>query len=197
MSDRIGDWVEVASGVQFYPLDPRPEDIHLSDIAHSLSLLCRFNGHCRAFYSVAEHSVRVARLVFSQPGCTGEHVQWALLHDAAEAYLSDVPRPLKRAPELQAYRDAEAQLMRCICQRFGLRPDEPLRVRLADNILLATEARDLMPQLHPWESLPRPLAETIEPWDSDRAASEFRHMASWLGIGQLQPGVPVMLAVAP
>ena len=57
MSERGGDWMQTYSGFQFWPLDPRPEEIHVIDIAHSLANQCRYAGHCREFYSVAQHSV--------------------------------------------------------------------------------------------------------------------------------------------
>lgn len=184
-TDRIGDWCETASGIQFWPLDPRPEDVDLGDIAHALARQCRFSGHCRVFYSVAEHSVRVARCVEAQPGSTPEHVTWGLLHDAAEAYVVDLPRPIKHLPELAHYRLAEAHVMRCICAHFGMSTQEPLRIRLADDTLLATEALDLMPQRHPWEALPPPLPDLIEPWDCNRAEAEFLDLACRLNLDVL------------
>ena len=82
---RNGSWLQTYTGIQFWPLDPRPEEIDIQDIAHALSLLCRFNGHCQRFYSVAEHSVHVSTILAPEFGL------WGLLHDAAEAYLSDIP----------------------------------------------------------------------------------------------------------
>lgn len=135
-TNRIGDWVQTYTGRQFWPLDPRPEDVCLEDIAHALSMLCRFNGHCTKFYSVAEHSVYVSRNV------PPEHALWALLHDAAEAYVADVPRPLKRF--LPNYKEAEAQVMRAVCEHFGLPIEEPESVKRADTALLADEAQQIM-----------------------------------------------------
>src|ERR1035441_1601867 len=92
------------SGVRFWPLIPNPADIRIEDIAHALSNQCRFGGHTREFYSVAEHSVRVSQL------CTPENALWGLLHDASEAYLSDVTAPITELPQLEAYRAAERSL---------------------------------------------------------------------------------------
>lgn len=169
MSDtRIGDWLQTWRGVQFYPLDPRPEDILIEDIAHALARQCRFSGHTRVTYSVAEHSVRVSQIV------PAEDALWGLLHDASEAYLVDLPRPLKRLPEFARYRLAEADLMVVICDRFGLRHIEPESVREADAVLLATEARDLMgPRPAPWSAMPEPLPEVIHPWAAELAESVF------------------------
>ena len=71
--ERRGDWMQTHSGLRFYPLDPRPEDIRIEDIAHALPMICRFNGHCSRFYSVAEHSLNVAAFAFATSG-VGERV---------------------------------------------------------------------------------------------------------------------------
>jgi hypothetical protein len=137
MSDRKGDWILTSTGRRFWPLDPRPEDIDIEDIAHALSHLCRYGGHCREYYSVAQHSVLVSYI------CPPNQALWGLLHDAAEAYLCDVPRPIKTM--LPGYATMEGIVMAAIIKRFNLTPTrEPDEVRLADNVLLATEMRDLM-----------------------------------------------------
>lgn len=118
-------------------LDPRPEDIAIEDIARGLAMKCRWNGHLHRFYSVAEHSLRVAAIV------SPANRLWALLHDAAEAYLNDIPKPLKELPEMAPYREAEARMMRAICERFLLPFEEPEEVRRADRWMLGIEARDL------------------------------------------------------
>jgi uncharacterized protein len=198
---RIGDYLEVFSGGRFYPLDPREDEIHIEDIAHALALTCRFSGHTRTFYSVAEHSVRVSHAVeihAQREGCENDReiALWGLLHDASEAYLNDIPRPLKRAPIFWIYRVVEANLTGCILKKFGIpyQSDwddapltrdnpEPFRVPIvpqlvhdADEILLATEARDLMTPgaLDRWtpfrfQSQPNP----IVPWSWDYAEEQF------------------------
>lgn len=88
--DRRGEWILTFSGERFYPFSPAPEEVKTKDIAHALANICRFNGHTRGFYSVAAHSVHVSRLV------PPEFALEALLHDAAEAYVGDMVRPLKR-----------------------------------------------------------------------------------------------------
>ena len=117
--------IRTFTGHMFYPLDPRPEDVCIEDIAHSLSLLCRFTGHTYAHYSVADHSLRVSRLaeklfVAEAHSPESEKMQrmaneialWGLLHDASEAYLQDMPRPLKYAPGFgQLYRGYEGLVM--------------------------------------------------------------------------------------
>src|ERR1017187_4953916 len=114
------------SGIRFWPLLPNPADIRIEDIAHALSNQCRFGGQAREFYSVAEHCVRVSQL------CRPEDALWGLLHDASEAYLSDVPAPMKELPEFEAYRAAERSLQRVIAVRFGLAPEQATSVSQAD-----------------------------------------------------------------
>lgn len=166
---RIGDWIQTYSGVIFYPLDPRPEEIRIEDIAHSLSLLCRFAGHCREFYSVAQHSVLVSAQL------PADLKLWGLLHDASEAYLVDLPRPLKHFSELgRHYCEIEARLMRVICWKFGLPEIRPAEVQRMDMVLLVTEKRDLFSaEPKPWEDTEEPLARRISPWSSRAVEKRF------------------------
>lgn len=170
-------WIQTFTGGQCFPLDPKPEQIRIEDIAHALSNMCRFAGHTRRFYSVAEHSVRVARCVPPADALAG------LLHDATEAYLVDVPRPIKG--HLAGYRAIEARLNAVIMARFGLPAELPASVHHADNVVLATEARDLMNRHEGrWEALPDPLPRAIVPWTTRRAEQKF--LAAFYRLG----GVP-------
>lgn len=118
--------------------------------------------------SVAQHSVLVSYI------CDSEDALWGLLHDASEAYLVDVPRPLKRSGKFQAYIDFETVMQEAVCRRFALPFEEPPTVKWADKILLATEARDLMSPLHSdWEQSIEPLPFKIEPWDHNKAKDMF------------------------
>ena len=160
------EWIQTAAGRKFYPLHPRVEDIDIEDIAHALSLNCRFNGHCRTFYSVAEHSVRESRLL------EGDEAMWGLLHDASEAYLTDLPRPVK--VQMPAFRDWEDKLEKIIIEHFGLTWPMPEAVKVADDRLLSTEARDLMaepPDVWSWTA--EVLAERIEPWSWEEAKRTY------------------------
>jgi 5'-deoxynucleotidase YfbR-like HD superfamily hydrolase len=141
-----------ASGRAFYPLDPRPDEVTIEDIAHALSLLCRFGGHVRHFYSVAQHSVlvsqHVAATLRSGAGLwtpeTATLALWGLLHDAAEAYCGDVIWPLKQARALKAaFAPIEAGIMAAICDRFDIPREEPEIVKACDLRALATEKRDV------------------------------------------------------
>lgn len=135
---QLGSWICTYTGRQFWPLTPRAEDVDIEDIAHALSQQCRFSGHVRRFYSVAQHCVEVSKR------CAPEDALWGLLHDAAEAYLTDLSRPVKHAPEMEPYRDAEDKIQRAVCERFGLDPVTPASVKAADTVELVTEASQLM-----------------------------------------------------
>ncbi len=135
-------WLKTFTGKKFYPLDPHESDVDIRDIAHALSLQCRFAGHTRKFYSVAEHCVRVS---YEVPDSLAME---ALLHDASEAYLVDIPRPIK--PYLSGYAGAERRLMEVILKAMGfLHPDIASvslhhRVKWADDKMLAIEAYSFM-----------------------------------------------------
>lgn len=172
---RRAPFIETFTGVSFRPFEPVVEDIRINDIAHALSNQCRFSGHVRHFYSVAEHSVRVSRLV-ERLGHPPIVQLWGLLHDASEAYMVDLPTPLKAHPVFGAlYREAEARLMVAIARRFQLPGTEPRAVRFADAVMLATEVRDLMPgRLEHWADLTHnPDREVVHAWRPRRAEMEF------------------------
>lgn len=136
MTQRNGDWMQTITGRKFWPIDPRPDEIHIEDIAHALSMMCRFNGHCDRFYSVAEHSVYVSMI------CPPEHAVWGLLHDASEAYIADIVKPAK--PYIAGYKEAEKRIMDAVCESFDLPIEEPACVKVADNAILADEAEQIM-----------------------------------------------------
>jgi 5'-nucleotidase len=159
------------SGIHFRPLDPRPKDIRIDDIGHALAHQCRFGGHTRRFYSIAQHSIFVSQL------CRSEDALWGLLHDASEAYLQDVCRTLKAHDEFRAYRAAESRLQRCIVQRFGLAPEQPASVTLADDRMLAVEYRDLMTPVREYYVAIPPahvMVSVTNPWQPEEAEREFQ-----------------------
>jgi hypothetical protein len=169
LTTRRGDWMQTFTGRAFYPLDPRPSEIDPLDIAHALSLICRFGGHVDRFYSVAEHCVLMSYAV------APEHALWALLHDATEAYVGDMVRPLKRS--MPAYCEAEDRLMQVICDRFGIGHECPAEVKAADNrILLDERFAVLGPHPKPWhQDLERlqPLGVRIEGWHPRQAEDRY------------------------
>lgn len=190
-------WIQTFTGKQFWPLAPKASDVCIEDIAHALSLKCRFGGHVKKFYSVAEHCVRVMKIL--KPA----DQLWGLMHDAAEAYLPDIAAPIKRSvyvgipwsdssfqawhrdwkgsylqdvkdESLVGFDGREIAVMQTICEAFGFRGPPSAAVKQADLILLATEARDLMSEPPaPWELDVPVLPDAIEPWDSDQAEELF------------------------
>lgn len=155
------------TGKAIEPLNPDPALICIEDIGHALSNCCRFTGHVRQFYSVAQHSYYASCIV------PAELELCALLHDASEAYLSDIARPIKAQPEFgEVYKAAEERLMHAIAERFSIPWPMPAEVREADGILLRSEQRDLMPDLLRFEGDDY-LPFTIEPWLPARAKTKF------------------------
>jgi hypothetical protein len=127
---------------------------------------CGFGGHCLRFYSVAEHSVLLARKV------SAENRLWALLRDASEAYLVDVPRPLK--PFLVGYREAEEKIMRAVCERFGLLAEMPAEVKELDTRILTDEMQQNMaPPPIAWSTAAEPVGVKLQFWSPPRAKREF------------------------
>ena len=169
---RRGDWMQTATGKQFWPLDPRPEEVDVVDIAFGLSKICRYGGHTTRFYSVAEHSVLVAQAL-------PKNLQmYGLLHDASEAYLGDVIRPLKRF--IPGYRDFEEAVMVAVCAHFGLTYPMPAAVKEIDNNILLDEMVQVMkPAPVPWHTQAaqelghEPLGVEIQCWKPERAAEKF------------------------
>ena len=172
MQERAGDWIQTYTGRQFWPLDPRAEEVEVLDIAHALSNLCRFGGHCTQFYSVAQHSVLVSQVYERMgPEVPGAKL-WGLLHDASEAYLADVPRPVK--PFLAGYEELETQLLQAVAERFGLLWPIPEIVKQVDNVILADEMEQFMVTPPADWSLPEPaLGIVIDPMPPGEAKRIF------------------------
>jgi hypothetical protein len=168
MNANIRPDILTASGHYFDFIHPEKNVIDLFDIANALSNLCRFNGHTSSFYSVAQHSVLVSHLVPQEFAMAG------LLHDAAEAYVGDMTRPLKNL--LPWYKKIERDVEQVIFSFFGLPPDLPACVKDADLKMLSTEQRDLMPAHDDeWALISgiEPLSAIIEPWTPREARSKF------------------------
>lgn len=160
-----GDWMQTFTGRKFYPMAPAPEDVDILDIAHSLSMQCRYNGHVSRFYSVAEHCVLMSEVI--EP----EFALWALLHDATEAYVGDMVRPLKlNMPE---YRAAEDRVEVAIAERFGLQMPMPPRVKQIDTAILLNERRELLSDSYPWSTDGEPLSVDIVGWLPRTAKWEY------------------------
>jgi len=166
------------TGKKFAPLNPDPDLIDIRDIAHALAYIGRYGGHAHKFISVADHSIRVTEKT------SDENKLWALLHDASEAYLGDIPAPLKHSPEFSFYRDAEKNLMDAICDKFGLEKEEPKEIKYWDLVIRATEMRDLtsIPMNLIYNGDTPPLEEKFHPISSLGAETAFLSYATMLGI---------------
>ena len=174
-----GPWMQTCTGHKFFPGDPRPEEVQLQVIAHGLAAQRRYGGqgHLDKHYSVAEHSVHIARHMFHN-GYPPKHALVGLLHDAAEAYVMDLPVAAKDAVG-DAYRMVERNVQAAIWARFGLekvalaaRHD----VKLLDKRIVPTEKAAVLchPTLHRWvyEEL-EPLPVTIGFWAPVQAYQRF------------------------
>lgn len=164
--ERIGHWMQTYTGRKFWACDPRPEDVSIVDVAHALSMLCRYGGHSLRFYSVAEHCVIISRL------CSVEVSMWGLLHDASEAYLVDIPKPIK--PFLTNYKSLEENLMRCIALRFNLTWPCPEEVQTLDTRILGNERLKVMREGPSWSLTGKPLKDvSFYFWTPEQAEREF------------------------
>ena len=171
-------WTQTYDGKAFDLLNPSPDDIDPNTIAIVLSRICRFGGHCKEFYSVAQHSLLVESLV-DEPRLKLP----ALLHDAHEVYngFGDVCRPAKKLSNAIEHQlsQLEDRIDQAVAKRFGFPADlfKDDSIKLADNIALATEKRDVMlsaPADAKWEPLPDPIEQIIKPWDHHLSAISFR-----------------------
>lgn len=156
---RAAAFITTSSGRDVFPFAPTAASIDLGDIAHALANKCRWSGHTRVFFSVAQHSVLVSRYTSARPYLGDRRVEprpslpgrlpglrvaklWGLLHDAGEAYLPDIPSPIKAfCPDLV---EAEERLLLAIAEAFDLPPEIPASVHAADMVVRSAEARDLM-----------------------------------------------------
>lgn len=142
----INEYIETSSGIAFYPYSPRVEDININDVAHAISQLCRFGGHCRHFYSVAQHSIWVAKYL-KEIGAAPIVQLYGLLHDATEGYMVDIPSPIKK--QLNLYKRAEDKLHVLIWDALGIKQpseEEWRQVKEVDVLLQHHEANCLLPK---------------------------------------------------
>ena len=175
----MDSWIHTFTGRKFDPLHPDPGQVVIEDIAHALALKCRFTGHTRTFYSVAEHSVRVAALL----GFWGHNPQTqlqGLLHDASEAYLPDISATIKHLVSISgtAFAVQEDWIVAEVLTGLGLddigHPKTSHEVKAADVVLCVTEARDLLHGVSEWSwKTPDPLPEPITAWAWQEAETGF------------------------
>lgn len=165
---RVGSFMQTFTGRKYWPMDPKPHEVYIEDIAHSLAYQCRYAGHCIKFYSVAEHSILIARSLAATHA--PEVALAGLLHDAPEAYCVDIPRPLK--PYMTNYKDIEQKNWLAIAARFQLDRDLPDEVHDADNRIIADELINLRDM--PWHARhDKPLDVRLRYWSPEKAEQEF------------------------
>lgn len=161
-------WMQTFTGGRVYPMLPDSRVVEIEDIAHALSQICRFGGHTRVPYSVAQHSVVLSY------SCRPKDRVNALLHDAAEAYLGDVVRPFKI--QLPWFKPLESKWLLAISKALDVSPiSEPRGLVRVHEALLASERRDLLkdvPDLD-WGLTVPPLSKKVVPWESAEAKSRF------------------------
>lgn len=140
----MSTWIQTYTGKKFEALSPTEDMIDINDIAHALSLMCRYNGHVKRFYSVAEHSVLLSTKA-SVP-----NQLCALLHDGSETYIADIARPIK--PSLKNYKKIEDGIMTVVAKKYGFSWPVPEEVQQLDNRILIDEKEQLLgPSPEAWD----------------------------------------------
>ncbi|MBT9493887.1 MAG: hypothetical protein IV107_16430 [Paucibacter sp.] len=209
-----GATIQTANGHYFDYLTSNAGYVDIETVAHALSNICRFTGHCVEFYSVAQHCVLMSYYAVPQ-----QHAFWALMHEAGEPWVGDMNKPLKLL--LPEYDRIESPAERATLIHFGLDPDaKPATIKPGDHVMLATEQRDLMPKkratgwdgwgiANAWEPLPTqhwtelagivPLERCIRPWTPAQAKSAFlqRYRELAFGAGGLQEGTLIRRQAVP
>jgi hypothetical protein len=170
---RAVDFIETYTGLPFYPLKPDTEHISIIDIAHALSHQCRYSGHTKDFYSTAQHCCLLAEYVEStMRGSTLDALN-ILMHDSAEAYLVDIPRPVKQfMPE---YRKWDHNITMAVRSWVGLgdMPIPPWQDELDSRIIRDERAQLFGDSGLDWQHKVEPLGITINPWTAETAERQF------------------------
>jgi hypothetical protein len=165
MKDEIKyDWMQTYSGKRFYPYHPKEEDICLIDIAHSLAYTGRFSGHCKTFYSVAQHSVLMSYMCGIQ----------GLMHDSAEAYVTDIPRPVKIG--IPIAKEIEDNILKVIFKKYNIPFPLTKEVKDLDSRFCVTEGEQLLiGGVTNWDMAKyyKPLDIVIEPWEFKKSRFKF------------------------
>lgn len=157
MTEEANSWIQTFTGRRFDPLNPKSNDIDILDIAHALANQNRFAGHTKPHgYSIAQHSVLVATVLagpvryHSFIACPERRLGLrGLLHDATEAYISDIPRPVKHSQQFDFYRNVEDGIEKAIEEKFELPHWGTEYIKRADQLVLVAESEDLMSPLDP------------------------------------------------
>lgn len=170
------DYIGTYTGRKFHFMSPSPDEICLDDITIALANTTRYGGHCR-FYSVAEHSVLLATYIMNKYK-SAEMALFALMHDASEAYLGDIQRPLKQ--HLSEYKAIEVNVSNVILAKYGIKQYD--KVLDADIHIVADEAKVLWKELPVWCEVYTPLgiSDQIRGYTPDKASYIFRMTLSTL-----------------
>ena len=174
MDDMKEGWIQTYKGKRINPLNPDPSQICIEDIAIALSNTCRFTGHTKGFYSVAEHSYWASKYVAPQ------NALQALMHDSAEAYLNDIAKPIKQSvsvwtgKEMIPFKRAEDHLLGMIFEKFGISKEMAPEVKEIDMRLCYTEGEQLMPDVSVWNWYVKPIGGLeFECWPPSYAYAMF------------------------
>lgn len=171
MNNQKYNYITTYTGKSFNFMDPKPEQIDIEDIAQALSMQCRFNGHVKRFYSVAEHCCIISDYVYAGSG--DKNIAFdALMHDASEAYICDIPRPVK--PHLVNYQAIEQRIEVALQKRFGFNPMYAWSKDI-DNRIVADEARELFLHVPDWVKDYQVVGvqDKIQCWTPEQAKVEF------------------------
>ena len=177
----IRNTIKLASGAYLDIANPDPNLIDLESIAHGLSMTCRYGGQCPEFYSVAEHSVLCT--VAAREAGDSDILRDVLLHDAAEAFIGDIPKPIKLM--LPDYQEVEAAVEAAIRERFGLSVDSADRVKKYDRAVLKLEKQTMWPEdSEEWEGFSEieAIKLPVSYWTPDRAKRSFLSLAGSVGL---------------
>jgi hypothetical protein len=184
---RVGNWMQTSLGGKFFPADPRPEEIFISDIANGLALICRYGGQgsVNHFYSVAEHSYLMALYAREVLNWPADAVLATLLHDASEAYMNDLVRAVKQAVN-GTYSALEARIQAMIFEKYRLTAtaaEYAVRIKELDNRIVPTEKAAIMRYDQPWahDRFP-PLDVVVKCYTSARAKAAWISMYVWCAI---------------
>lgn len=162
--DNKSSWLQTGTGRRVCVLNPRPEEIYVKDIAMALAKQCRFNGMCKSFYSVAQHCVMGSELAEKLYG--KEAAKEFLMHDATEAYVGDLIRPVKVM--IPAFRKVEEGFWKAISTKFSLPFKHSDECKYIDEVMVTWEKRDLLPNSEEWPRLPdisKMELETLLSWE--------------------------------
>jgi hypothetical protein len=162
-------WITTFTGRTIHPFAPEVDDIYIEDIAHALAFTCRWAGHTSEYFSVAQHSVLVSLL------CPVEWALEGLMHDASEAYLTDIPSPLK--PHIPGYQELERRVEAAIAEGFSLVYPFDVSIKEADHAALTYEVSAFMPHKRLLEhfrvSKMTPTIDLLVSWPPEMAEAKF------------------------